>query len=91
MSFQDIRKMRKGWGWEDIRFLVLLCIALAALLALNIYLARTLPGGEWLSLRWNGARAFMFEASSRMAQPLPSARSRWSTGEPHRRASMGMC
>ena len=53
--------MRKGWGWEDIRFLVLLCIALAALLALNIYLARTLPGGEWLSLRWNGARAFMFE------------------------------
>ena len=53
--------MRKGWGWEDIRFLVLVFLALAALLALNIYLARTLPGGEWLSLRWNGARAFMFE------------------------------
>lgn len=53
--------MRKGWSWEDIRFLLLLFLALAALLALNIFLARTLPGGEWLSLRWNGARAFMFE------------------------------
>ncbi|MCC6569507.1 MAG: hypothetical protein IT315_09735 [Anaerolineales bacterium] len=53
--------MRKGWRWEDIRFLLLLFLALAALLALNIFLARTLPGGEWLSLRWNGARAFMFE------------------------------
>ncbi len=61
MAFQDIRKMRKGWSWEDIRFLLLLFLALAALLALNIFLARTLPGGEWLSLRWNGARAFMFE------------------------------
>ena len=61
MAFQDIRKMRKGWSWEDIRFLILFFLALAALLALNIFLARSLPGGEWLSLRWNGARAFMFE------------------------------
>ena len=61
MAFQDIRKMRKGWSWDDIRFLILFFLALAALLALNIFLARSLPGGEWLSLRWNGARAFMFE------------------------------
>lgn len=53
--------MRKGWTWEDIRFLIFLFLALAALLALNIFLARALPGGEWLSMRWNGARAFMFE------------------------------
>ena len=36
-------------------------IFILALLALNIYLARTLPGGEWLYLRWSGARAFLIE------------------------------
>ncbi len=61
MAFQDIRKIRKGWSREDVRFMILVFIAVAGLLALNITLARILPGGEWLSLRWNGARAYLFE------------------------------
>jgi len=61
MSFQDIRKSRKWLSAEEIRLLVLMLLILAALLALNIYLARTLPGGEWFFLRWSGARAFVVE------------------------------
>jgi len=61
MSFQDIRKSRKWLSAEEIRLLVLLLLILAAMLALNIYLARILPGGEWFFLRWSGARAFVVE------------------------------
>ena len=61
MAFQDIRKSRKWLSTEEFRILVLLLILLAALLALNLYLARVLPAGEWLFLRWSGARAFLFE------------------------------
>jgi len=61
MSFQDIRKTRKWLSAEEIRLLVFVLLALGALLALNIYLATLLPGGEWLYLRWSGARAFLFE------------------------------
>ena len=61
MSFPDIRKSRKWLSIEEIRFLILLLIFVLAMLALNIYLARTLPGGEWLYLRWSGARAFLIE------------------------------
>jgi hypothetical protein len=61
MSFQDIRKSRKLLSEEELRLLVFLLIFLLAILALNIYLARILPGGEWLYLRWSGARAFLFE------------------------------
>ena len=61
MSFPDIRKSRKWLSVEEIRFLILLLIFVLAMLALNIYLARTLPGGEWFYLRWSGARAFLIE------------------------------
>jgi len=61
MSFQDIRKSRKWLSVEEIRLLIVVLIFLAGLLALNIYLARILPGGEWLFLRWSGARAFLVE------------------------------
>ena len=61
MSFPDIRRSRKWLSAEEIRILVALLVLLAALLALNIYLARILPGGEWFYLRWSGARAFLFE------------------------------
>jgi hypothetical protein len=43
----------------EIRIIVALVIVLAALLAANIYLARTLTGGEWLYMRWSAARAFL--------------------------------
>ncbi|MCI0608874.1 MAG: hypothetical protein L0Z71_07425 [Anaerolineae bacterium] len=46
---------------EEIRLLIILLIFLLALLVLNIYLARILPGGEWFYLRWSSARAFLFE------------------------------
>lgn len=59
MAFRDIRKSRKWLSAEEIRVIVALLIVLAALLALNIYLARSLPGGEWLYQRWSGARAFL--------------------------------
>lgn len=61
MSFQDIRKTRKWLSAEEIRLLGFILIGLAVLLAINVALARILPGGEWLYLRWNGARAFLFE------------------------------
>jgi hypothetical protein len=63
MAFQDIRKSRKWLSAEEIRILLLFLIVLAGLLALNLYLARMLPAGEWLFLRWNGARAFLVEHS----------------------------
>ena len=59
MAFKDIRKSRKWMSAEEIRIIVALLLLLSALLALNVYLARTLPGGEWLLLRWNGVRTFL--------------------------------
>ena len=61
MAFKDIRKSRKWLSAEEIRIIVALLILLSALLALNLWLARTLPAGEWLYLRWSGARAFLFD------------------------------
>ncbi len=59
MAFRDIRKSRKWLSAEEIRIVVLLLVVLSALLALNIYLARSVPGGEWLYLRWNSMRTFL--------------------------------
>lgn len=61
MAFRDIRKSRKWLSVEEIRLLLLVFVLLAGLLALNIYLARVLPGGEQFFLRWSGTRAFLFE------------------------------
>ncbi|WKZ48407.1 MAG: hypothetical protein QY306_03430 [Anaerolineales bacterium] len=61
MSFQDIRKIRRGLSPEEIRLLGLIVLGIILLLALNIFLARILPGGEWLYLRWSGTRAYLFE------------------------------
>ncbi len=61
MAFQDIRKSRKFLSAADIGFILGALILIAGLLGLNIYIARTLEGGEWLFLRWSGARAFLFE------------------------------
>jgi hypothetical protein len=61
MSFQDIRKSRKWLSAEEFRLLALVLLIVGGLLALNIALARILPGGEWLFLRWSGARAFLIE------------------------------
>ena len=59
MAFRDIRKSRKWLSAEEIRIIVALTLLLAALLAGSLYVARILPGGEWLYQRWNGARAFL--------------------------------
>jgi len=61
MSFQDFRKSRKWLSAEEFRLLVILLLAVAGLLALNISLARILPGGEWFFLHWTGARVFLVE------------------------------
>jgi hypothetical protein len=61
MGFRDIRRSRKLLSVEEIRLLLLLFVLFAGLLLLNIYLARTLPGGEQFFLRWSGARAFLVE------------------------------
>jgi hypothetical protein len=61
MSFQDIRKSRKWLSAEEFRLLALVLLIVGGLLALNVALARILPGGEWLFLRWSGARAFLIE------------------------------
>jgi len=61
MAFKDIRKSRKWLSAEEIRLLVLLIFIFVAVLAGDIALARGLPGGEWLFMRWSGARAFLSE------------------------------
>lgn len=61
MSFPDIRKSRRWLSAEEIWLLIVIFLTVSGLLALNIYLARSLPGGEWLFLRWTGARAFLIE------------------------------
>src|SRR5215208_2227504 len=61
MAFQDIRKSRKWLSAEEIRLLALLLFILILVMVANITLARTLVGGEWLFLRWSGARAFWVE------------------------------
>ncbi len=61
MAFRDIRKSRKLLSGEEIGLLILLSAVLAGLFALNLYLARTLPGRELLFQRWFGARAFLVE------------------------------
>jgi hypothetical protein len=61
MAFRDIRRSRRWLSVEDIGVILMAIILLIGLLALNIYLARTLPGGEQFFLRWSGARAFLFE------------------------------
>lgn len=61
MAFRDIRKSGKFLGAADIAFILSALILLGALLALNIYLARVLSGGEWLFMRWSGVRGFLFE------------------------------
>lgn len=61
MAFRDIRKSRRWLSVEDIGVILMAVVLLAGLLALNIYLSRTLPGGEQFFLRWSGARAFLFE------------------------------
>jgi len=61
MAFQDIRSQRKLLSREEAFLLLLLIAVFVGLLALNMYLARILPGGEQFYLRWSGARAFLFE------------------------------
>jgi hypothetical protein len=61
MSFPDLRKSRKWLSVEEIRLLAILLLIATGLLALNISLARVLPGGEWFFLRWSGARAFLID------------------------------
>ncbi|MBK9927156.1 MAG: hypothetical protein IPP66_17955 [Anaerolineales bacterium] len=65
MAFRDIRRSRKWLSVEEIRLLLLALILLVGLLALNIYLARTLPGGEQFFLRWSGARTFLLDKLQR--------------------------
>ena len=59
MAFKDIRKSRKWLSAEEIRILALFLFVIIAIFAANIALARMLPGGEWLFMRWSGARAFL--------------------------------
>jgi hypothetical protein len=59
MAFKDIRKSRKWLSPQEIRIIVVFLLILTALLALNVYLARTVVGGEWLMMRWNALRSFL--------------------------------
>ena len=61
MAFRDIRKSRKILSGEELGLLILIIGALAGLFALNLYLARTLPGRELLFQRWLGVRTFLIE------------------------------
>jgi len=61
MAFRDIRRSNRLLTPADIGFILGALVLVVALLVLDIHLARTLNGGEWLYLRWSGARAFLFE------------------------------
>ena len=61
MAFRDIRKSQRFLGAADIAFILGTIVFIAALLALNIHLARIYKGGEWLFLRWSAARAVLFQ------------------------------
>ena len=61
MAFKDIRRSRKLLSGEEISLLLLVLVFLVVLFALNMYLARVLPGRELLFMRWSGARAFLIE------------------------------
>jgi len=61
MAFQDIRRSRRFLSATDIAVILGILVLSVALLVLNIYLARTFKGGEWLFLRWSGVQAFLFE------------------------------
>jgi hypothetical protein len=50
MAFKDIRKSRRWLSPNEIRIITLFLLLLTALLALNIYLAHTVVGGEWLAM-----------------------------------------
>jgi len=59
MAFKDIRKSRKWLSVEEIRIIAAFLILLSAVLVLNVYVARSLQGGEWLLVRWNGVRTYL--------------------------------
>ncbi len=59
MAFKDIRKSRQWLSPNEIRIIAFFLLLLSALLALNVYLARTVEGGEWLLMRWNADRSFL--------------------------------
>lgn len=58
MAFKDIRKSQPFITPAEVAFIFGALVLVGGLLALNIYLARTFGGGEWLFLRWSAARAF---------------------------------
>jgi len=60
MAFRDIRKSQSFLSLTDVGFILGVGVVLIALLYMNIYLARTYKGGEWLYMRWTGARTFLF-------------------------------
>ena len=62
MAFRDIRKSQSFLSLTDVGFILGVGVVLIALLYMNIYLARTYKGGEWLYLRWTGARAYLFNS-----------------------------
>ena len=74
MAFRDIRKSRRWLSIEEIRLLALLLLILAGLLTADLYLARIVPGGEWLYVRWSGARAFVIERITPSGEGLKVAR-----------------
>jgi hypothetical protein len=59
MAFKDIRKSRKWLSPHEIRIIIVFLLIITALLALNVYLARTVVGGEWLMMRWDAVRSFL--------------------------------
>ena len=61
MAFQDIRKSRKLFSATDVGVILGAIVLIVALLKLDIYLAHTLDGGEWLFQRWSGVRAFWLD------------------------------
>lgn len=74
MAFKDIRKSRRLLSAEETWFLALTLILLFGLLMANIYMARTLPGGEWFFQRWSGLRAFLALRADLSTEGLKGAR-----------------
>src|SRR6185369_3196921 len=61
MAIRNIRRPRQLLTITDIGFILGIIVLVVGLFIANVYVARTLKGGEWVFLRWSAARAYVFE------------------------------
>jgi glycosyl transferase family 87 len=59
MAVRNIKRPRQFLTPADIAFILGIIILVGGLFVANMYVAKTLKGGEWLFLRWTAARRYV--------------------------------